>query len=387
MHYKSLLAIAIAGTVFSNTSIAAPSTDFYGFVDIGLEAYNEVGIINGSDIFPGGESPNGNSDQQEFALSNNVQSRLGIKGEEDIKDGWKGTYRMEFQVNVLESGGEALKTRLGWLGLENGDHHFKLGTQWTPYMQYSAWNTNRGESQGLASYYYVADEVKGSIAYGFRSSSTASYTYGDGGWGTSSPVTATVALHIADDSRKADVGGDTELTNTSGITGVSLAAATTFSGVTVNAVYVKNIVSQSDAAKANIEAAELSGDAEAIIAAYDLVTEPSIYGVGAKVQVTPELEFGFAYRAADRDLHKDNSTVQSTSISTQYQITKAVNIHFGYAQGDDTDKTKRQLNSNVYGQVWYQITDSRSMRLELEQADYGSDGEANVVLVSMRQTF
>lgn len=387
MHYKSLLAIAIAGTAFSNTSIAAPSTDFYGFVDIGLESYNEVGIINGSDIFPGGESPNGNSDQQEFALSNNVQSRLGIKGEEDIEDGWKGTYRMEFQVNVLESGGEALKTRLGWLGLENGDHHFKLGTQWTPYMQYSAWNTNRGESQGLASYYYVADEVKGSIAYGFRSSSTASYTYGNGGWGTASPVTATVALHIADDSRKADVGGDTELTNTSGITGVSLAAATTFSGVTVNAIYVKNIVEQSDTAKANIDAAELSGDAEAIIAAYDLVTEPSIYSVGAKVQVTPELEFGFAYRAADRDLHEDNSTVQSTSISTQYQITKAVNVHLGYAQGDDTDKTKRQLNSNIYGQVWYQVTDSRSMRLEFEQADYGSDGEANVVLVSMRQTF
>lgn len=387
MYYKSLLAIAVASTVFSNTSMAAPSTEFYGFVDIGLETYNEVGIINGSDIYPGLETPNGNSDQQAFALNNNVQSRLGLKGEEDITDGWKGTYRMEFQVNVLESGGEALKTRLGWLGLENGEHSFKVGTQWSPFMAYSGWNTNRSEAQGVASYFYVTDEVKGSLAHGFRNSSTASYTYGSGGWGTASPVTATVALHIADDDRSVEFGGAEELTNISGITGVTLAAASTFGMVTINAAYVKNIVEQSDTAKANIKAAELLGDAEDIAAAYDLITEPSIYSVGAKVQATPELEFGFAYRAADRDLHRDNTTVQSTTISTQYQITEAVNIHLGYAQGEDSDKTQRQLNNNFFGQVWYQITDSRSVRLEFEQADYGSDGEANVVLVSMRQSF
>lgn len=387
MHYKSLFAIAVASVVFSNTSIAAPSTEFYGFVDIGLETYNEVGIINGSDIYPGLETPNGNTDQQAFALNNNVQSRLGLKGEEDISDGWKGTYRMEFQVNVLESGGDAMQTRLGWLGLENGDHSFKVGTQWTPYMAYSGWNTNRSEAQGVASYFYVTDELEGSIAYGFRSSSTASYTYGSGGWGTASPITATIALHIADDSRKTELAGEEELTNISGITGVSVAAASTFGIVTINAAYVKNIVEQSNIAKANIKSAELGGDADEIKAAYALVTEPSIYSIGAKVQATPELEFGFSYRGADRDLHENNSTVQSTTISTQYQITEAVNIHLGYAQGTDSDKTQRQLNNNFFGQVWYQVTDSRSMRLEFEHVDYGSDGEANVVLVSMRQSF
>jgi predicted porin len=387
MYYKSLLAIAVASTVFSQTSMAMPSADFYGFVDIGLEKYNENDIINGSDIYPGLETPNGNTAEQEFALNNNVQSRLGIKGEEDISDGWKGTYRMEFQVNVLESGGEAMQTRLGWLGLTNGDHSFKVGTQWTPYMEYSGWNTNRSEAQGVASYFYVTDELEGSIAYGFRSSSTASYTFGGGGWGTGSPITATVALHIADDSRKTELAGNDELTNVSGITGVTLAAASTFGMVTVNAVYVKNIVEQSDAAKTNIKLAEISGDLEDIEAAYGLVTEPSIYSIGAKVQATPELEFGFAYRGADRDLYQNNSTVQSTTVSTQYQITENINIHLGYAQGEDSDKTQRQLENNVFGQVWYQITDSRSMRLEFENVDYGSDGDANVVLVSMRQNF
>ena len=199
MNKKSLLALAIAGIAGSQAASAAPSVDVYGFVDIGLEHYNESGLSNGTDVFPGGDAPNGNSDAQEFALTNNVQSRIGIKGEEAIEDGWKGTYRMEFRANVLESGGNALRTRLGWLGLEKGEHSFKIGTQWSPFMQYSAWNTARGESQGLASYFYITDELKGSMAYGFRNSNMISYTYGNGGWGTASPYTATVALHVGDD--------------------------------------------------------------------------------------------------------------------------------------------------------------------------------------------
>ena len=381
MQKKSLLAIAIASIAASQTATAAPSVDIYGFVDIGLEHYNESGIKSGSDIFPGGDTPNGNSDQQEFALTNNVQSRIGIKGEEDIQDGWKGSYQMEFRVNVLESGGNAMRTRLGWLGLEKGEHSFKVGTQWSPFMAYSAWNTARGESQGLASYFYVTDELKGSMAYGFRNSNMISYTYGNGGWGTASPYTATVALHVGDDDRTVTVGDDEELTNDAGITGVSVAGAATFGNVTLNAVYVKNIVAESSAANDN-----LAADATAIAAAKDLVTEPAIYGVGAKVQATDDLEFGFAYRGADRD-SGENDYTYSTSISTQYQFDKKTNIHFGIGQGEDDDSSARQLKLNVYGQLWYQVTDSRSVRFEFEHADYGDDGEALVTLVSMRQAF
>lgn len=386
MQRESLLAIAIASIAASQTATAAPSVDIYGFVDIGLEHYNEDGIKNGSDIFPGGDAPNGNSDQQEFALTNNVQSRIGIKGEEDIQDGWKGSYQMEFRVNVLESGGDAMRIRLGWLGLEKGEHSFKVGTQWSPFMQYSAWNTARGESQGLASYFYVTDELKGSMAYGFRNSSMISYTYGNGGWGTASPYTATVALHVGDDDRTTDVSGDDELTNDAGITGVSVAGAATFGNVTLNAVYVKNIVAESSAANDNLAAAKLAANATAIAAAKDLVTEPAIYGVGAKVQATDDLEFGFAYRGADRD-SGENDYTYSTSISTQYQFDKKTNIHFGIGQGEDDDSSARQLKLNVYGQLWYQVTDSRSVRFEFEHADYGDDGEALVTLVSMRQAF
>ena len=386
MNKKSLLALAIAGIAGSQAASAAPSADVYGFVDIGLEHYNESGLSNGTDVFPGGDAPNGNSDAQEFALTNNVQSRIGIKGEEAIEDGWKGTYRMEFRANVLESGGNALRTRLGWLGLDKGEHSFKIGTQWSPFMQYSAWNTARGESQGLASYFYITDELKGSMAYGFRNSSAISYTYGNGGWGTASPVTATVALHIGDDNRKATVAGNDELTNDAGITGVSVAGATTFGGLTLNAVYVKNLVSESDAAKANLAAAKLAANAAQIAAAKDLISEPAIYGVGAKMQATKDLEFGFAYRGADRDT-KENSYTYTTSVSTQYQFDEKTNIHLGVGVGEDEDSSARQLKSNFYGQVWYQVTDSRSVRFEFDHADYGDDGEVLATLVSMRQAF
>ena len=386
MNKKSLLALAIAGIAGSQAASAAPSVDVYGFVDIGLEHYNESGLSNGTDVFPGGDTPNGNSDAQEFALTNNVQSRIGIKGEEAIEDGWKGTYRMEFRADVLDNTGDSygLRTRLGWLGLEKGDHHFKVGTQWSPFMQYSAWNTARGESQGLAAYFYVTDELKGSMAYGFRNNSVISYTYGDGGWGTASPYTGTIALHVGDDDR--NVGVQEDLTNDAGITGVSVAGAATFGSLTLNAVYVKNLVSASDEAAANLDAAKLTADAAQIAAAKDLISEPAIYGVGAKMQATKDLEFGFAYRGADRDT-KENNYTYTTSVSTQYQFDEKTNIHLGVGVGEDEDSSARQLKSNFYGQVWYQVTDSRSVRFEFDHADYGDDGEVLATLVSMRQAF
>ncbi len=387
MNYKSLLSLAIAGAFAWTSAVAMPSADIYGFVDIGLEHYNEDGITNkGSDIFPGGDSPNGNTDGQDFALTNNVQSRLGIKGEEDIADGWKGTYQMEFRADVLESGGYGLRTRLGWLGLEKGDHSFKLGTQWTPYMMYSGWNTNRGESQGLASYFYVADEIEGSLKHSFRTGSTASYTYGQGGWGVSSPVSATVALHIGDDDRSITVDGKDQLTNTSGITGVSVAGAATFGMVTLNAVYVQNIVDETSEVKDFIDAANASADADRIAKAEKLTTAPSIYSVGGKVQATKDLEFGFAYRGADRDTKEDSGT-SSITVSSSYQFNEKLNILFGYGQGEDDNKNARQLDNALFGQLWYQVTDSRSVRFEFDYADYSSDGEALATVVSMRQTF
>jgi hypothetical protein len=232
----------------------------------------------------------------------------------------------------------------------------------------------------------VTDELAGSLSHEFRTSSTASYTYGNAGWGTSSPVSATVALHIGEDDRNATVNNKKQLTNSSGITGVSVAGAATFGIVTLNAVYVKNVVKESDAAKANLVAAKATNDATTIAQAEALTTEPSIYSVGGKIQATKELEFGFAYRGADRDVKEDAKTT-SITVSSQYQLTDKLNVLVGYGQGEDDNKDARQLDAAYFGQLWYQVTDSRSVRFEFDHADYGNDGEVLATVVSMRQSF
>ncbi|MCY0967305.1 porin [Parathalassolituus penaei] len=365
MHYKKLsLAVAVAA-VCSQPALAVPNAEIYGFVDMGLEQYSESGAVGGADIFQGGYSPTGNSNDQTVAMSNNVTSRIGVRGKEAHESGWTGSYNLEFAANVLDNGGDALATRQGWLALSKGDHEFKFGAQWSPLFGYSAWNTNQGEAHGLASYYYVVDQLPGSMAYGFRNDSTMSYTYGSGPY-ADSPFTGTVALHIAEDNRKTDAG---DLVNDSGITGYTLGAASSFGAATINAAYAQSVAKQSDAAR---------------LAGVD-VTEPYVWTLGGKYQASKQLGFGLAYRVSDNDTGVDSKRYSLTG-SVQYSVDN-LDLHAGVAKGEAEDDSARQLDGNFFTQAIYHLSESRHVRFEYEQVDYGSDGDAHVVLVSMRQSF
>lgn len=179
MSLKTPLAIAVAAAALSTSAIAAPSVNFYGFVDIGLESFNEKGNTAGGVVYPGsgsdaGNATSANDDARDFTLTNGVQSRVGVKGEDQLESGWTGKYRVEVRYNTLENGGNAFRTRLGWLGLSKDEHNFKLGAQWTPFFEYSAWNTHRNDVQGVGSYFYVANHLPGSQAGGYRTSTAAS---------------------------------------------------------------------------------------------------------------------------------------------------------------------------------------------------------------------
>ena len=375
MRSAKLLIIAPAVLLSPLAVNAMPSMNIYGFVDIGLEQYSETGINGGADIFQGGDTPNGNSTDKEFALTNNVQSRIGVKGEEQLDSGWKGSYRMEFRANVLDDGGQALRTRLGWLALSKDEHNITVGSQWSPLFGYSGWNANRGESHGYASYYYILDQLPGSMAYGYRNDSSISYTYGKGPY-DDSPFTATVSVQVGDDNR-ADATG--QLYNDSGITGVQAGMAATFGATTLNMAMGKSIVKESDAAKA---------------ASVD-VTAPSVLMLGGKFKASDKLDFGLAYRSSDRDTG-NNSGRYSISGSVQYQLTDAIALHAGMATGEDEDDTQRQLDSDIYGQILHQLSDSRHVRFEFERVNYGQSvvagseqdlGHAHVMQFSMRQSF
>ena len=395
MSYKTPLAIAVAAAALSSQAVAAPSVNFYGFVDIGLESYSSS-AKNGTDVFANGGSDdpnnkaNRNTDDREFALANGVQSRLGVKGEEELDDGWVAKYRVEARINVLDDGGSFARTRLGWCGMSKGDHHIKVGAQWSPFFEYSAWNTHRSEVQGVGSYFYITSLMPGSVGYGYRNDSTVNYTFGGGGFSTS-PFTATVALHIAEDGRETTVGakpvtaggnpvlvdgepltqgGSKKLLNDSGVTAVTVGGAATFGGLTLNAVGIKSIVKESRAAK----------DAKIDVAA------PMIYSLGAKYVVNDALDFGFAHRVADRDTGKDDGRT-STTLAATFKTSEKLTLNLGYAVGEDDDKTQRQLDGNVFGSAYYKLSGNRLAGFEFEEADYGKDGKTQAFLVSLRQSF
>lgn len=375
MSYKTPLAIAVATAALSSTAVAAPSVNFYGFVDIGLETYSASGNADNKHVFSGGGSDdpanaaNGNSDDREFALTNGVQSRLGVKGEDDLGDGWTGSYRVEARINVLDDGGQFARTRLGWFGLSNGEHSIKVGAQWSPFFEYSAWNTHRGEVQGMGTYFYITEVMPGSVGYGYRNDSTINYTYGGGGF-SNSPFTATVALHIAEDGRTVEVDGEDQLVNDSGITAVTIGGAATFGSLTLNAVGIQSIVSESRAAE----------DANADIAA------PMIYSLGGKFQATEQLELGLAYRVADRDTGDDDGKT-STTVAAAYKASEKLTVNLGYGVGEDDNKANLQLDGNIFGSAYYQLEGNRLAGFEFEEADYGDDGKAQVFMVSLRQSF
>jgi predicted porin len=371
MFKKTSLALAVAGLAFAGQSIAAPSVNVSGFVDLGVEYYSGD---TGSYIFPGMQAPQGNSDDQNIGMINPVTSRFIVSGDETHANGWTTGYHIEQNVNVLDDGGASFQTRQGYLSLSKDQHNIIIGSQWSPLFEYSAWNAMKTEGHGYGAYYFTTELLPGSLQYGFRNDSTINYTYGGGGYGTS-PFTFTVAAHIGEDSRVLldgnddpilDADGNSQKLNDSGITGVTVGGAASFGAVTVNAAYVQSVVSESDVAKAN------GG-----------LTAPSLMSVGAKFRANDQLEMGFNYHSVDKDDGTDDKRT-SMSVGTMYNVAADLSIHAGYGFGEDDNGL--ELESDVYAQVIKSVSDTFHIRLELEQTSTTA-GDDSVVAVFLRQSF
>ncbi len=89
--------VAMAGAAHADDSMTMAGVTIYGTVDMGMQ-YNLHGTST-SDYFPTGtaEVLHKNSDKSTFGLapSNLGQSKLGIKGAEDIVDGLTGIFKLE----------------------------------------------------------------------------------------------------------------------------------------------------------------------------------------------------------------------------------------------------------------------------------------------------
>lgn len=362
MFKKTSLALAVTSLTFAGQSMAAPSVNVSGFVDLGVEYYSGD---TGSYIFPGMQAPQGNSDDQNIGMINPVTSRVTVSGSEEHASGWTTGYHIEQNVNVLDDGGASFQTRQGYISLSKDQHNITIGSQWSPLFEYSAWNAMKTEGHGYGAYYFTTELLPGSLQYGFRNDSTVNYTYGGGGYGTS-PFTFTVAAHIGEDDRTfdddANPATDEVKANEAGVTGVTVGGAASFGQVTVNAAYVQSMVSEASGAT---------------------LAAPSLASIGAKFRANDQLEVGFNYQSVDKDDAAGDKRT-SMSVGGMYEVASDLSVHAGYGFGEDDNGF--ELESDIYAQVIKSMSDTFHVRLELEQTSTTA-GDDSVVAVYLRQAF
>ena len=385
---KKILALAVSGGLAAAPMGAMAAPEVYGLIDIGIEHYSDSDGVGG-DIFQGLNSVAGNSDDRDFALSNGLQSRIGVRGSEelDVAD-LTASYNMEFSVDVLnEDGGTAsgdLGTRLGWVALGSDWGKVKVGSQWQALYEFGGWNTHRTDVHGYGSYYYTTGNLSNSQAFGFRQDSAISYEYGSA-WGHSDPFAAQVTLGVGEGS--ATSAGDDTIQNEEGIT--SLQAAFQYSidkRISFNAVYATEF----NTYDSSIGYVDGDGDP---LAASALNQEPTLYNVGARWSVTDALELAANYTNVDLDNAGDDK-VDSFAVASFMDFGNGLSGHLGVAQASDDRADERDIDLNVYGYIKQALSDRTDIRLELETADYddaedgsAAGGTASVALVALQHNF
>ncbi|WP_158223013.1 porin [Halovibrio salipaludis] len=390
---KKILALAVSGGLAAAPVGAMAAPEIYGLIDIGIEHYSDSDGVGG-DIFQGLNSVAGNSDDRDFALSNGLQSRLGVRGSEelDVAD-LTASYNMEFSVDVLnEDGGTAsgdLGTRLGWVALGSDWGKVKVGSQWQALYEFGGWNTHRTDVHGYGSYYYTTGNLSNSQAFGFRQDSAISYEYGSA-WGHSDPFAAQVTLGVGEGSATQNNTDEDTVQNEEGIT--SLQAAFQYSidkRISFNAVYATEF----NTYDSTIGYQDGNGDP---VAPSTLNQEPSLYNVGARWSVTDALELAANYTMVDLDNAADDK-VDSIAVASFMDFGNGLSGHLGVSQASDDRNTVADLDLNVYGYIKQALSDRTDIRLELETADYDdsvdsngaavSGGTATVALVALQHNF
>ena len=150
---KSLIALAVLAA--SGVAMAQSSVTLYGVADLGLVKSNGISA-----------QMSGNG------TMNNGNSRLGVRGVEDLGGGLKASFNFEQGINA-ESGKTDANTfqRASWLGLSGNFGSVRLGRTLTPsFYGISAW-----ELTGAANYSVVANQF-GWAGAGARNDSQFTYT-------------------------------------------------------------------------------------------------------------------------------------------------------------------------------------------------------------------
>jgi len=394
---KSIVALAVSGGIAGLPMAASAAPEVYGMVDIGIESYNAdtgaqfgefnifAGFNGAASTGPGSGGRFTNSDERDASLNNGMQSRLGVRGSEDLGNGLTAEYNVELAIDVLgEAGGTAntgsVGTRLGWAGLSGDWGSFRVGTQWQPLFAYTAWNVHRADTHAYGTYFSATGAFAASghsMAYGFREAGTLQYQYGSGGYGTD-PFTFTVSLGTDQNS---GAGGDL---NENFITSIQAFAAGTFADglVTINGGYAGLLN-------------EFESDDE---------NEPELITIGGRVRPVDGLLIGFNWMQGDSDgamrpfgtvtgNDPDNDTETDTfNLMGQYDFGGGLVGHIGFGT-QSADDGITEIDSAIYGDLRQNLSDRTNVRLEFEHLSYdendggGFDDEESVVMVALQHWF
>lgn len=136
----------ISNTMYSSDVRAESSVTLYGQADLGF-AYQHIKAGSDASVF---NSPNTTFSQFAMASGQESSSRWGLKGVEDLGDGWKARFVYESAINATDGSSSGF-TRQATLGLsQDGLGSVDLGRRLTPgtyaFAGIDPFNVNYGQA-------------------------------------------------------------------------------------------------------------------------------------------------------------------------------------------------------------------------------------------------
>lgn len=120
---KKILSAAIAGALAGSMAFAANAdVTLYGQLDLSIDAVDRDNVPAGTK----GDDINMNSNF----------SAIGVKGSEDLGNGLKAIFMVEYQTNIADAGPNDSGLTTGrdrWIGLQGGFGKVRFGAMSTPY--------------------------------------------------------------------------------------------------------------------------------------------------------------------------------------------------------------------------------------------------------------
>ena len=179
---KKVLSLAIAAALVAPAAVMADAT-LYGKAHM---------VIQNNDV------DSGSSSDGDVWSVDSIDSRVGIKGSEDLGDGLKAVYQFEFKIN--HDNGDGLGDRNQFLGLAGGFGTVLLGRHDTPLKMAQGKFDQFGD---------VTGDIKGVIPGEDRVDNVIAYVSPDMGGLTF--VGAAVSGELGDEDAAAVLGTETEL--------------------------------------------------------------------------------------------------------------------------------------------------------------------------------